>query len=164
MFRETAHMLYGAFLWKMLRLRLRIDYQKVVLVLVNENRKLDYYALAHLEDYMDRKHADGAVVLFYDDETCGLAQEVLEDYGNAKKTVRLCRCNGRTIEAVYDYYSFHKFFDSIAFTYAFRPKDNMLGRVLEETQVNEEEAVCLGLYRLRKVSAQAAPGKRDKRI
>ena len=39
----------------------------------------------------------------------------------------------------------------IVFTYTTSPKDNQLGRVLKETQVNEEEAVCLGLYQLRKV-------------
>lgn len=162
MFREMIHMLYGAFLWRGLRLRLRIDYKKVVLVLVNENRKLDYYALVHLGDYMDRKHADGAVVLFYDDATCSLAQEALAGCGNVEKPMRLYRCAEKTIATVYDYYSFHKFFDNIAFTYASRPKDNLLAKVLEETQINEEDAVCLGLYRLRKVSAHAAPDKRDK--
>ncbi len=158
MFREMARMLHGAFLWAMLRFQCRIDYKKVVLVLVNDNRKLDYYALAHLGDYMDRKYADGAVVLFYDNKTCRLARKALAEYGSGGKKVRLCRCAKKTIETVYDYYSFHKFFDNIAFTYVSRPKDNLLGRVLKETQVNEEDAVCLGLYHLRTVPARASHG------
>lgn len=151
MFKETVHVLHGAFLWKMLRLKLRIDYKTVVLVLVNENRKLDYYALAHLGDYMARKHAKSAVVLFYENETGRLAEEVLAKYEITGKNVRLCRCARKTVETVHDYYSFHNFFDSIAFTYTSQPGDNMLGRLLEETQVNEEDAVCLGLYHLRMV-------------
>ena len=53
------------------------------------------------------------------------------------------------------------FFDNIVFTYAFRPQDNLLGKVLKETQVNEEDAVCLGLYHLRAVLSLR---KKDKRI
>ena len=136
MFREMARMLHGAFLWAMLRFQCRIDYKKVVLVLVNDNRKLDYYAY----------------------KTCRLARKALAEYGSGGKKVRLCRCAKNTIETVYDYYSFHKFFDNIAFTYVSRPKDNLLGRVLKETQVNEEDAVCLGLYHLRTVPARASHG------
>lgn len=134
-------------------MKLRIDYKTVVLVPVNENRKLDYYALAHLGNYMDRKHAKGAVVLLHEKETLRLAEEVLAKYRLETKKVRLCRCAGKTLDTVYDYYSFHKFFDNIAFTCTSRPEDNLLGRLLEETQVKEEDAVCLGLYHLRTVPA-----------
>ncbi|HBA50114.1 MAG TPA: hypothetical protein DCZ91_20440 [Lachnospiraceae bacterium] len=151
MFKATVNVLYGAFLWRMLWLKLRIDYKTAVLILVNENRKLDYYAMAHLGDYMSRKHAESAVVLFCENETYRIAKSVLEKYGDAGKKLRLYRCGRKTVEAVYDYYSFHIFFDNVAFTYTSRPGDNLLGRVLEETQVNEEDAVCLGLYHLRKV-------------
>lgn len=154
MFKEALHILHGVFLWRMLRLKLRINYKKVVLVLVNENSELDYYALAHLEDYMNRKFADEAVVLYLDEEGIDhFAESVLAEYVSAEKKVRLCKCSRRTVEAVYDYYSFHKFFDNLTFTFASHPKDNLLGKVLEKTQVNEEDAVCLGLYHLRTVPA-----------
>ncbi|NBH20534.1 hypothetical protein D3Z55_24965 [Clostridiaceae bacterium] len=52
---------------------------------------------------------------------------------------------------MYDYYSFHKFSDKVVFTYTDLPGDNQLGRALRETKVNEEDAVCLGLYHLRRV-------------
>ncbi len=161
MFKETLHILHGAFLWRMLRLKYAIDYRKVVLVPVNEIRELDYYALAHLEDFMDRKCAREAVVLYEGMDTYHLAEEVLAEYGSGGKKVRLCPCGRKTLETVYDYYSFHKFFDNIVFTYAFRPQDNLLGKVLKETQVNEEDAVCLGLYHLRAVLPLR---KKDKRI
>lgn len=155
------HVLRGAFLWRMFRRKHEIDYKKVVLILTGENRELDYYALAHLGDYMDRKYADGAVVLFDRDKTYQMAEDVLAEYGSADKKVCLCQCSRKFIEIVHDYYSFHKFFDNLVFTFASRPKDNLLGKVLEETQVNEEDAVCMGLYRLRNVPALR---KRDKRI
>lgn len=144
-------MLWGAFLWQVLRFRFGIGYKKVVLVPVNENRKLDYYALAHLKDFMDRKCVDRAVVLFCENETRCLAQEVLAEYAGLEQKVRLHRCARKTIEKAYEYYAFHKFFDNIAFTYVSRPGENLLGRLLEETQVDEEDAACLGLYHLRTV-------------
>ena len=161
MFKETLHILHGVFLWRMLRLKYAIDYKKVVLVPVNEIRDLDYYALAHLEDYMERKYAKEAIVLYEGKDTYHLAEEVLAEYGSGGNKVRLCPCDRKTIETIYDYYSFHKFFDNIVFTYAFRPEDNLLRKVLSETQVNEEDAVCLGLYRLRMVLPLR---KKDKRI
>lgn len=151
MFKETAHVLWGAFLWQVLRLRFWIGYKKVVLVPVNENRELDYYALAHLKDYMDRKSVDSAIVLYCENETRCLSQEVLAEYAGLEKKVRLHRFSKKTIEKVYDYYSFYKFFDNIAFTYVSRPVENLLGKLLEKTLVDEEDAVCLGLYHLRTV-------------
>ena len=53
----------------MLRLKYARDYKKVVLVPVNEIRDLDYYALAHLEDYMERKYAKEAIVLYEGDDS-----------------------------------------------------------------------------------------------
>ena len=55
------------------------------------------------------------------------------------------------LKALYDYYSFDKFFDNIVFTYKTFPKYNLLGKVLNETSINEQDAVCLALYHLREV-------------
>lgn len=132
-------------------MRYHVNEKKVILVLVNDNRRLDAYALAHLEDFMDRKYADGAVILFSSEDVCRLIQKARKTY--IKAPVRLCRWPGKGIEKLYRYYSFYKFSDRIVFTYTDRPKENQLGRVLRETRITEEEAVCLGLYRLRRVPA-----------
>lgn len=151
MYRRILHILHGAFLWNLLRIRFRINDRTVVLILVNENEKLDYYTLAHLQDYMDRKSAKGALILLDSRKTCGMVRAAdLPEHVRISWYPRRCR------EVLYAYYSFYKFSDKVVFTYVDRPKENLLGRALRETAVNEEDAACLGLYRLRRVPA---PGK-----
>ncbi|MCI8949850.1 MAG: hypothetical protein HFG49_07365 [Lachnospiraceae bacterium] len=140
------HILHGAIIWDIFRLRFQIDKNKVVLVLVNDNEKLDHYALVHLKHYMERKYAKEAIVLFDDRSVYQRAVRI-----NQSVPVRFCRWDKKKIKWLYDYYSFYNFSDKIVFTYTDCPKDNRLGKLLRETQVQEEEAVCLGLYRLRMV-------------
>ena len=132
-------------------MRYHVNEKKAVLVLVNDNRRLDAYALAHLEHFMNRKYVGEAVILFSGEDVCRLIQKARKRYIMAP--VRLCRWPRERIERLYRYYSFYKFSDKIVFTYTDRPKENRLGRVLRETQITEEEAVCLGLYRLRSIPA-----------
>lgn len=146
MIREMVSVLRGAVVWQMMRLRFGIDDKTVVLILTGDNRELDRYALLHLRDYMDRKFAKKAVVICQDKET-------YEGTGSASlpEEVKLCEWSRKRVEKLYVFYSFYLFSDKIVFTYTDSPKDNLLGRLLRETVVGEEEAVCLGLYRLRKV-------------
>lgn len=146
MLREMIHIVHGAIIWNIFRLRFQVDEKKVVLVLVNDNEKLDYYALVHLKHYMERKYAKEAILLFDDRIVYKKAKKI-----KLEVPVRFCRWERKTIKWLYDYYSFYCFSDKIVFTYTDCPKDNGLGKLLRETQVQEEEAVCLGLYRLRTV-------------
>lgn len=146
MVREMMGVLRGAVIWEMMRLRYGIDEKSVVLILTGDNRELDRYALQHLQDYMERKFADKAVVVCQDEEAYGQVGRMV-----LPENVRLCKWNGKRVERLYGYYSFYRFSDRVVFTHTDSPKDNMLGRLLRETAVREEEAVCLGLYRLRKV-------------
>nr|WP_302141911.1 hypothetical protein [uncultured Schaedlerella sp.] len=146
MIKELLQIGHGAVLWRGLQNRLKIHYKKVVLVLVNENPELDYYALRHLEDYMHRKCAKEAILLFSQRQTGQMIQRL-----GQRRDIKAYKCPEEKIQKLYGFYSFYKFFDNIVFTYASKPKDNQLGRVLKETSVNEEDAVCLGLYHLRKV-------------
>lgn len=149
MLREILRVFHGVLIWKVFCMRFRIAQQTVVLVLVHEQECLDHYALVHLEDYMKRKYAKQAVILFYDKKTYGQIKRM-----HWKMTVRVCRWPEERIEKLYDYYSFYKFSDRIVFTYTDMPEDNQLGKILRETDIGEEEAVCLGLYRLRRVPAR----------
>ncbi len=146
MFKETLCILHGAFQWEILKLRLGINHRKVVVILVNDNKRLDYYAMVHIGDYMRRKYAKKAVVLLDDKKTFKMAGSV-----NKIPNVKIYRYPKKSIELLYGYYSFYKFSDEIVFTYTDTPRDNRLGKVLEETGINEEDAICLGLYHLRRV-------------
>lgn len=146
MLRELIPILYGALVWKLFCMRFRINEQKVILVLVNDRKRLDDYALAHLEDFMNRKYAKEAILLFSDKSVCRQIKR-----RHPRVAVRLCCWPERKVRVLYHYYSFYKFSDKIVFTYTDTPGTNQLGKVLRETPIGEEEAVCLGLYHLRKV-------------
>ncbi len=134
------------FLWRKLKIQYRINYKKVVLVLAGENKKLDKACLDHLDDYIHRKYAESAIV-FYPAE-CYVGGLVVAE---KNYEVKLCPMQKETIERLYSFYCFMKFFDSIVFTYTYKPMDNQLQRYLNETDVNEEDAACLALYHLRHV-------------
>lgn len=135
-----------SFQWIRLCLIYKINYKKVVLVLTNENKILDYYAIAYLEYFVKRKYAEEAIILFHDEES----RKMINGFVFSFK-VKAVYYPLKKIRELYDYYSFEKFYDNIVFTYTTIPKYNLLGRVLEETSVNEQDAVCLALYHLRRV-------------
>lgn len=148
MFKEIIDVLYGGLIWRIWKLRFRANEKMIILVLVNENIKIDSYALAHLEDFMNRKYANRAVVVFDCKKTKQQIKIIPLPSG-----VKVYHSSRKIIERVYQYYSFFKCSDKLVFTYTNHPKDNQLGKVLYKTHINEEEAVCLGLYRLRKIPA-----------
>ena len=146
MYRRIAVILKESLQWISLRIKYKIDYSKVVLALTGEDKKIDYYALAYLEKYMKRKFAKSAVILYND----RVIENMLKDFQFSFPTETVCYPPLR-MKALYDYYSFDKFFDNIVFTYKTFPKYNLLGKVLNETSINEQDAVCLALYHLREV-------------
>ncbi len=133
-------------LWRKLKIKYRIDYIKVVLVLTGENKKLDQACLSHLDDFVKRKYAE-SVIIFYPAE-CYKDGDIRVESGYK---VKLCPLSRAVIDRLYSFYCFMKFFDNIVFTYVDEPSDNQLGRYLRETEVNEEDAACLALYHLRYV-------------
>ena len=146
MLREIVAVCQGIGIWQELRFRVFVDEKTVVLVLTENNRKLDWYALVHLKDFMDRKYAKKAIILFHSK----MAYQQIMSAG-LPGSVRLCYWDEKKIWKIYIYYSFYRFSDKLVFTYTNIPKDNPLGKLLRETRIQEEEVVCLGLYRLRTV-------------
>lgn len=146
MVREMAAVLRGAAVWELSRLQFHIDEKTVMLILTGDNRELDRFALLHLKDYMDRKYAKKAIIICQDDETYGQVKGMALTEG-----IHTRKWSKRKVQKLYRFYSFYLFSDKIVFTYLDNPKDNLLGRLLRETPVEEEEVVCLGLYRLRRV-------------
>ena len=146
MINEIREAVRGHILWRKIKLHYHINDQKVILVLVGENKKIDYFALVHLNDFVRWTCTKEAVIFVDDRKTISFIKKM--NYTFAVK-VGVMRKEAR--ERLYKFYSFDKFFDHIVFTYTSKPKENMLDRVLEVTEINEEEAVCLALYHLRKV-------------
>ena len=109
-------------------------------MLTGDNSCVDQSCIDHIQDFIKRKYADRALVF------CTEISKI-----NICETDNICvkTMPEADMQSLYMLYSFYKFFDNIVFTNTDTPKDNMLGRYLKETNVNEEEAVCLALYHLR---------------
>lgn len=141
-----GQILHGWLFWKIIKTRFQIDYRKVVIVLSGENAEVDRQAIIHLSDFMERKHVDKAII-FCNEQ----AKEKIKIIFEENSSILVETLGNDEMVLLYSFYSFIKFFDNIVFTNTDTPSDNMLGRYLDKTQVNEEDAVCLALYHLRQV-------------
>lgn len=139
-------MIHGYLFWRFFSLIHGITYRSVVLVLVNDNYELDRCAVEYLHLFMDRKKAKNGLILWTDSQT-----KVMLDEGNLPDGMAVRHIEESKLKLLYDFYCFDKFFDNIVFTYTDLPKDNLLGRYLSETDIDEKDAVCLALYHLRYV-------------
>ncbi len=141
---QLVKILRGQLLWKFLIVKYGIDYGKAVLVLSGENEEVDRQAVVYLPDFMKRKHVNSAIVFCKEQ-----VKEKTNRMIGKNKHVSVEIFTEDEMARLYTFYCFIKFFDNIVFTNTDTPKDNMLGRYLKETKVNEKEAVCLALYHLR---------------
>ncbi len=146
MVREMVRVTYARLVWRKYKRRFGLDGRTVTLVLAGESRKVDYYALAHLEDYVKRKVASRAVVLASDAKALRQARKRRFPF-----PVDVRRVAWKEILLLHEYYCFEEYFDNIAFTFIRRPEANMLWKLLRETDVDEEEVACLGCYCLRRM-------------
>lgn len=137
--------LHGWLYWRKIKIQYGIDYNKVVVVLSNENHELDRQVLVHLPDFVQRKHAGSVIVLCKEE----YQKEWTAIWENDLLTVSVRKMSDEKMKLLYSYYCFVKFFDNIVFTYTDTPRDNQLGIYLRKTDVNEEDAACLALYHLR---------------
>ncbi len=137
----------GNFIWKYLRVRYHIDATTVVLFLSEDNSKINEYAIKYLDDVMGRKGCKKAVIFTESEELAQLATERV----STKKAVRVAKLDVDTIMCVYDWYRVIRFNRNVFFTFTDRTKDNLLGRFLRETDIDENDAVCLAIYNFRYV-------------
>ncbi len=144
--RRVLHIFRGYILWKLLCIKYAINYKKIVLVLTGENELLDKNAVKYLDVFCDRKGVSKALVFLPQSNKIDWINEV-----SGFKDIQIVNIKDVDLDLLYDFYCFDKFFDNIVFTYTTKPEENMLGRVLAETEINEKDAVCLALYHLRYV-------------
>ena len=134
-------------LWKKMKREYKIAYPKVVLVLTGENKDLDRACLLHLPEFIDRKYAGSAIVFYSKESYVGPELPEISGYD-----VSFIVMEDRVMAEIYELYCFWKYYDNIVFTYTSRPKDNLLQRYLNETDVDVNDAACLALYHLRHVT------------
>lgn len=146
MLKQVLQVLAGHMLWKKLKRKEHINDKKLVLVLTGENEKIDLYALKYLDQEIARKYADAALIIS-DQQKC-IHMALQYSYQHEVKTKLLSQ---KEILLLFKWHCLDRFFKNLIFTYVRTPKDNLLERFLNETDVNEEEIVCLCLYNFRKL-------------
>lgn len=95
---------------------------------------------------MKRNMKENAHIFYFSEKSEELLNNMADDIKIAVHKIK-----EEDLKSLYELYSFYKFYNHIFFTYTNYPKDNLLGRVLRETDISEREAVCLALYKFRKV-------------
>ena len=153
MFKNVLQVVAGYMIWRRLKLIEHINYKKIVLVLTGENEKIDEYALIHLDDVMKRTYAESALIL--STEQARLDKINAYSFSHCIKT-RLI--TNRQLNLIFKWYCLDSYFVNLIFTYTQTPKDNLLDKYMQETEVNTEDAVCLGLYKLRRVPSNEQTG------
>lgn len=132
-------------LWEEFQIRYALE-KDVILMLANDNLEFDLGAVTYLKTYMKRNLKDKAHIFYFSDKSENLLDCIADDAG-----IAVHRIKEEEFKSLYELYSFYKFYNNIFFTYTDYPKDNLLGRILRETDISEREAVCLALYKFRKV-------------
>lgn len=135
--------------WQEFKVKYDLDTSKVVLMLANDNGKIDEYAVLYLKLVMRRKQTEYADIFYCDSETEKMLTRILGTEQNEK--IRTIKIDKNDRKRIYTLYCFMNFYDNMIFTYTDEPLDNLLGKVMRENHITEQEAVCLALYKLREV-------------
>ena len=133
MWEDYQGMFAGRRLWKQLRRKYKINYDKVVIFLPEENPEWNYYALAYLNDFRIRKGANEAIVFAADDQICEMAKKM----HLSSTTVRFM--SGEQMKVFIIYYCFDKFSDNPrSFFFHFRKDNNNSGIVEKRSETKED--------------------------
>lgn len=143
---DKKRILEGRNRWDEISEKLKVNMSTVVLCLADENNLLDHKALEYLPNFVKRKNADRAEILVLNDNARERAAKFSYTF-----EARITVIDGETMRQIYDYYCFAFNFDNIAFTFLGQCPYNLMDRILNETDITEEEAVCLGVYWLREM-------------
>lgn len=151
MVKESCKVIMGSAMWNMLKLRDGLDSSKVVLILTGDNSEVDRYALVYLDDIIERKKADSAVVYLMKDS---VSQTVCDEL-NSKYPVNVKILKDYVAECIYRRYVLYKeFYKNIFWTFTDHTKNNLLGRFMRETSINAEDVVCLAIYNFRRIPSK----------
>ena len=130
-----------------MKIQYRINGSKIVLVLSGENELVDFYALKYLDRAIERKQAREALILTYTEQSF----QMLKDYRAYTYPITIKRIKKTKIDRIYRWYRMVKFSPNIFFTFTDKTKDNLLGKFIRETDINEKDVVCLAIYNFRMV-------------
>lgn len=142
---EICDVLLGSFFWSILKLRDGLNYSKIVLVLTGDNEEVDEYALMYIDNAIQRKRAEEAIIYVFSKEI----KEQVKKQIHSDYPVRVKVLPKNVVNHIYRRYLIDKFYKNIFWTYTDNAKNNLLGRFMRETDINAEDVVCLAIYNFR---------------
>ena len=143
---------HGRNIWGRLKIKYRINYDCVVIILTEQDEEWNKTALKYLPDYMKRKSAKKALVFYT--ENCTL--KYLEPY--MTDNIQTFKMKELQVRRLLRYYCLYRFFDNVVFFSLEEPKDNNSREILSHEEITKEELICLGFYCLRCVPDGKAEG------
>ena len=145
---DKEKIIHGKVLWDSISNEYEIDGSTVSLFLSGENKKLDKVAVELLPAFVERKKAQKAVIFIAKESQLDLE---LIDKNRYPFPTRVVAEDIERLQLLYEYYCFAFNLDNMAFTFLNHCHYNLMGRILNETDITEEEAVSLGVYWLREL-------------
>lgn len=142
MIKEIIKSYLGKQLWNIIVKKYDINYNKVVIVLPEDNDEWNRTALKYLPNYMQRKSVEEAVIIVDNNK---------KNIEKNKIKCNVVKLSSYAIRLLMQYYCFYRFFDNIVFFYLNYPRDNLTKLVLEQGNITMDEWICLGFYKLREV-------------
>ena len=146
MLRQSLMIIKGYIIWLQLRVKEHLDDKKFVLIVTEENEKVDQYALKYLDYVMERKYTKEALVIVSNQ---GTAKKVSKYH--YKHQIKIKIMPFQKIKLLYKWYCMDGRRKNVVFTFVKTNKDNLLEHFINETDINEEDVVCLALYNLREI-------------
>ncbi len=141
-----VRLLHSWISWKCFAKRNKIHYPSVVLFLANENIDYDRQAIYYFKYFMERKYSHKGIIFWSYEESKQMLETV-----KVEQNIEIKYIHKKILKKYYQYYCFDKFYDNLVFTFVNIPESNQLSYVLNTSEVNEEDAVCLALYGLGKI-------------
>ena len=133
----------GSRLWGGLERRYKVDQGVYVLLMPEDDAELNAAALAHIEDLVADRRAQGVVVV----RDCSSSQPVPSELGDS--IVGTESWTGRDIDALISFYELCSITDRLLIVSLTKPFGNGLHRLLGRHGVTKEDLVSLGCLRLR---------------
>lgn len=130
--------------WLYIIIKEKIGKRDVVLVLMGENKKVDELSLEYLDLFRERRHARKAIVFVPQSEA-----EKWKNKSDVSESAKIRGIKKKYILLLYERYCINKFFKNLVFTSIKTTKENMIDRYLKETNITEEDVVCLAFYNFR---------------
>lgn len=130
--------------WDVFRILNHISDEEGILVLSGENAKIDEISVARFGEYLKKKYLSKGVILVNRFER-NMINHIKK---NTALHIRIISLSPIRLKHFYKLHCVKPFVGNIAFTYINTPKDNKLGKYLEKSELDENELVCLALFRL----------------